>query len=100
MEKKFKTTFIKNHCESITDLKRGDIIYIKKVINGYYENWEAKFKKFEKGIIIAKAIRWNWNGNKWLKASSKLGIITARPSKCFIWGKDKKNGREYCHWLN
>ena len=81
----------------LTDLKEGDIIYIRKIINNFTRTYECKFIKFEKGLIHAQIIIYS---PEWWTPVKEF--ITARQKTCYLWGKDPTNLNmrwAYCHWL-
>ncbi len=85
----------------ITDLKEGDVIYIKKIKSDYDYHYECKFISFEKGIVKAEIVfgerEENWKMNQ---KDIKGQIITARPSKCYLWGKEPNKSKwAFCHWF-
>jgi hypothetical protein len=80
----------------ITDLKEGNLIYIRKIINDYLDTYECEFIRFHRGIVTAKLKRISYNGNEW---QDREEIITARPNKCFLWGKDATSQSPFCHWF-
>jgi len=79
----------------ITDLKPGDIIYINKEESGYSKYYECEFVSFAKGIVAAKVIRCQ---QRWVK-NDPGDIMTARLTKCYLWGKNINDRWAYCHWF-
>lgn len=82
----------------ISDLKENDLVYIMKMKGGYSIIFECSFISYERGVVKAKALKsdrqTSWNDN-WLINE----VITTRASKCFLWGKDRDDKWERCHWL-
>lgn len=81
----------------ITDLKEGDVIYIQKMKSGFSVTIEGSFISYEKGIVTAEAV--SVYPDYW-KHDFKIGdIITARPRKCYLYGKRQENMLwSRCHW--
>jgi len=100
MEREYVKTFVEGEKESISDLEKGDVIYVKKNKGGYDYYWEVSFEGIKNGVVYGKVLRESWNGNKFQAPFHKGKVITARKSKCFIWG-DKKvvTTMSSCHWL-
>ena len=83
---------------TIKDLKPNDTIYISKIVSGYQVFYECSFIKFEKGIVTTKYLNVEHN---WVrKTQYENHIITAKPTSCFLWGRDDKDSYQKCHWFN
>jgi len=78
----------------ITDMKKGDTIYICKTQSGFSITYECSFVSYEKGIVTATIISCDHDWN------IKTGNITARPSSCYLWGKGKNDNWAICHWFD
>lgn len=78
----------------VTDLKRGDIIYIRKVVNDFHYHYKCRFIKFEKSMVIAKILEYE---PEWI-AKPASNIMRARAKCCYLWGKTEKMLLGYCHW--
>lgn len=96
-----QVNFVKG--KKITDMKRGETIYVQKMIGGFNVSIECKFIKFEKGKVFAKPLRCDYD---WMRMKDKYpdGILTARPDKCYLWGLRKLSQRMSdhdfcCHWF-
>lgn len=80
----------------ITDLKKGDIIYVQKMESGFSINYECKFISFKKGIVTAEIVD---TEPEWALCGKKGEKITARMCKCFLYGKAKNEEYTRCHWF-
>jgi hypothetical protein len=97
-----EVNFVKG--KKITDMKKGEIIYVQKLISGFNMTIECKFIKFEKGKVFAKPLRIESYDWVHLEDLYPDGILTARPDKCFLWGlrklRQRINDHDYCcHWF-
>lgn len=81
---------------AITDLKKGDVIYVQKMESGFSINYECKFISFKKGIVTAEIVD---TEPDWALRDKKGEKITARKSKCFLYGKGKNNKWTKFHWF-
>lgn len=87
--------------KKLSDFKKGEIIYVQKLIGGFDVSIECKFIKYERGKITLKMIRYS---NEWMRLEWKYpdGIITAKPCKCYLWGlrtEHRMSDHDYCcHW--
>lgn len=77
----------------LSDLKKGDPLYISKTINGFMYIYECEFLSYEKGLVRARILRYY---PEWTKPESDS--ITARPRKCYLVGKNVDEEYPYCHW--
>jgi len=85
----------------ITDLKEGDIIYVKRYISGIPVNLECEFIKYEKGIVHTKVVAVE-RREEWIFYYFPEGtILKVRRKMCFLMGKDHESGIDwtYCHWF-
>ena len=103
MMERFKATY--RDGIKITDLKPGDTIYIQKIVSDFMYNLECEFVEYSKGIVKAKVVHSDvsWDRGKtpaFPRGMEKGKVITARKTKCFLWGKRKSGESERCHWFN
>ena len=80
--------------KKITDLEEGDLIYVKKIINGFPHIYECEFLKLEKGLVYVKILLYS---PEWWKPQNEF--IRVRQKSCYLWGKDNELGWARCHWL-
>jgi len=84
----------------LTDLKKGDLIYVRRMKSGYMVTLECDFISYEKGLVTVK------NRSKpnpyWYQTDFPVGmILRVRQSQCYLWGGGEENNllmRDYCHW--
>ena len=86
--------------KKVTDLKQGDTIYIKKmIVSGHQVTLLCEFIKIERGLIIAKIL----DGEpEWaiFRDLAKGTIIKSFKKNTFLWGSDKDDKWDRCHWYN
>ena len=82
---------------TLKDLKEGETIYISKMESGYKIIFECDFISFNKGIVRGKIRKVEPN---WATTNRINTEITARHTKCFLWGRDTTNIMPRCHWFN
>jgi len=84
----------------VTDLQQGDTIYIKKMTgSGHQINLLCEFIKIEKGLIIAKIL----DGEpEWaiFRDLAKGTIIKSFKKNTYLWGSNKEDKWDRCHWYN
>lgn len=80
--------------KKIIDMNVGDTLYSRRSGDFAY-TYLCEFISYKRGVITAKVLRVE---QPWLK--TEIGkIITAKPCKCYLWGKDEKDAWERCHWF-
>lgn len=93
---KYETTYKKGL--KLIKFKKGDLIYISKIIRGFQIIFKCKFIEIKKGIVYAMPIDCE---PEWYKAKLRFVIeIKARKNKCFVWGNERNFGWEHCIWFN
>mgnify|MGYP001575078057 FL=1 len=82
----------------IKDFTSEDTLYIRKIINGFDYNYLCQFISYKNGVVTAKILELDEarGQHPW---QYKNKIITARPSKCFLWGKNANDKWTYCYWF-
>lgn len=97
-ERPLKETYVKG--KKLTEMKKGEIICIQKMKSGFDAIIECSFVKYERGIVYAKVL---YVDREWYRYDFPKGkVITAKPHKCFLWGKDDTDPRIHwacCHWF-
>lgn len=91
-------------CKNIREFEPGkDTIYIKKLENGYQYTYLCDFISFKCGIVTGRvdSVSPDYGGSKAVEGD----IITARLTKCYLWGKSPNVAEVYkgigprCYWF-
>jgi len=87
----------------IENLKKGDIIYVRKMYSGHDSTFKCKFLRAEKGKIIAEVMGERYERNKitdlsgWSRNTFHIGDdnkITAQAKSCYV---EREDGS--CDWI-
>jgi len=72
----------------------ADTLYVSKMESGFQRIYYCKFTELRRGIVVAEVIERPDFGN--VKPGEEL---TARASKCLLWGKSGRDEWNRCHWF-
>jgi len=78
-------------------MKRGQTIYIYKVLNGYDWMLKCKFVSYVKGIVTASVIK-NMDNRDW-RPSQFYGEIRAKVKSCSLVYRGKGDDWARHHWF-
>lgn len=82
---------------NIRDFKQGDTIYIKKMKGGYDFTLFCEFLSFGRGIVKGKVISAD---REWANRDFVGNEITARITKCMLYGDNGKTSWIHYVWFN
>jgi len=81
----------------LTEFSLEDTIYIEKISSGMSVTIFCSFVELRKGVVIAKVKR---IFPKYWSHTFPIGSeVTARVSKCFLFGKRSGDKYERCYWF-
>lgn len=83
----------------IKDFTTDDTIYINKMDRGMSTTYFCKFISYKRGIVTAIPLTCNRDYSPYNNFVGKR--ITARVSKCYLWGRYPSDIMvwDHCHWF-
>jgi hypothetical protein len=83
--------------KSLKEFTPEDTLYIRKMERGYSFHYLCQFVALKKGVVHAKVIK--VLDRPWMREFDIPKTLTAKPSSCYLWGKDPSDDRwERCYW--